>query len=260
MTPSPTPSHDPAHGPSRGHSHGHSHGHAHEHEFEPQLGLPERLPANETLLWQGSPDWRALAVRAFHLRKLAAYFGVLALLRAAFVLSDGGSAAVALLAGGWIASLGAMAMSGLALVAWLSARGAVYTLTDRRVVMRIGVVLTVTFNLPHRHIAAAGLTLHPDRTHGDLPLTLRAGDQIAWLQLWPHVRPWKVRHAQPMLRCIPDAPRVARLLAHAWSQATGVALDAAAGMPATPAQGPAASAPAPTTPRHGGAQTALAGH
>ena len=28
----------------------------HEHELEPQYGLPERLPATEKILWQGSPD------------------------------------------------------------------------------------------------------------------------------------------------------------------------------------------------------------
>ena len=43
----------------------------HEHELEPQYGLPERLPATEKILWQGSPDARALARSAFHIRKLA---------------------------------------------------------------------------------------------------------------------------------------------------------------------------------------------
>ena len=42
-------------------------------------------------------------------------------------------------------------------MAWLSARNTVYTITDRRVVMRIGIVLTLTFNLPFKRIAAAGL-------------------------------------------------------------------------------------------------------
>ena len=56
--------------------------HGHEHEFEPQFGLPERLPAGERILWQGSPDFRALARNAFHLRKLALYFSVLLVARA----------------------------------------------------------------------------------------------------------------------------------------------------------------------------------
>ena len=40
-------------------------------------GLPERLPDGERLLWQGAPDWRALARQAFHVRGLAIYFGAI---------------------------------------------------------------------------------------------------------------------------------------------------------------------------------------
>ena len=65
-------------------------------EFEPQHGLPERLPAGEKLLWQGAPGAWRLAVQAFHFRKLAIYF--LAMLAWKFTsdLSDGASAVVAL--------------------------------------------------------------------------------------------------------------------------------------------------------------------
>ena len=68
----------------------------HEHEFEAQYGLPERLPAGERLLWQGAPAWRELARRAFHLDKLALYFGVILALRATVVVADGGNLATAL--------------------------------------------------------------------------------------------------------------------------------------------------------------------
>ena len=61
-------------------SHPHT-AHAHEHEYEPQHGLPERLPADERILWQGGPDLRRLGLRVFHLRKLALYFVALLLLR-----------------------------------------------------------------------------------------------------------------------------------------------------------------------------------
>ena len=42
----------------------------HEHEFEPQFGLPERLPSDEFIVWQGSPDVGALTSSAFHIKKL----------------------------------------------------------------------------------------------------------------------------------------------------------------------------------------------
>ena len=221
--------------------------HGHEHEFEAARGLPEALPADEKLLWQGSPDWRALARRAFHLRKLALYFAVLVLLRAAFVFDDTGSTATALRATFGPLALAAVALGLIGLMAWLSARSTVYTLTDKRVVMRIGIVLTLTFNIPYKRIAAAGLHLDTGG-RGDLPLALLPPDRIALLHLWPHARPWRVSRPEPMLRCVPDAAEVARLLAQAWSQATGLAPE------------PRAAAPRPETSAHGSNQPALAGH
>jgi hypothetical protein len=222
--------------------------HGHEHEFEAQRGLPEALPANEKLLWQGSPDWRLLARRAFHLRKLALYFAVLVLLRAAFVFDDTGSVVAALRATLGPLALAAIALGLIGLTAWLSARSTVYTLTDRRVVMRIGIVLTLSFNIPLKRIATAGLQLDRDGC-GDLPLTLLPPDRIALLHLWPHARPWRVSRPEPMLRCVPDAAGVARLLTLAWSEATGLAAQAR-----TAAPRPDAAVPA------GNGQPALAGH
>jgi hypothetical protein len=222
----------------------------HEHEFEPQRGLPESLPKDETLLWQGSPGWRMLARRAFHLRKLTLYFAVMVLLRAAFVYHDTGSVVEALRATPGPLALAAIALGLVALLAWLTARSAVYTITDKRVVMRIGIVLTLTFNIPFKRIASAGLHLESDGS-GDLPLLLLPPDRIAYLHLWPHARPWRVGRPEPMLRCVPDAATVARLLTRAWSEATGLAADSRA----QPEAARAGSVPQP-----GNGQPALAGH
>lgn len=197
-----------------------------EHEHEPMTGLPELLPAGERILWQGSPDWRALALRAFHVRKLAVYFALMLALRGATVVADGGTALAALRA---VAALVPLALLGLGLtllIAWLSARSTVYTLTDRRVVMRIGIVLTLSFNLPLKRIAAADAAQAPRGTT-DIALELSGNDRIAWLQLWPHARPWRLAKPQPMLRCLPQGEQVARLLAQAWSGATGLGVPAA---------------------------------
>jgi hypothetical protein len=77
-------------------------------------------------------------------------------------------------------------------------------LTNRRVVMRIGIVLTLTFNLPCKRIVGAGLRLDANGS-GDLALTLRGEDRIAYLHLWPHARPWKLARPEPMLRSVPQA-------------------------------------------------------
>ena len=207
----------------------------HEHELEPQYGLPERLPADEKILWQGSPDARVLARSAFHLRKLVLYFTALIALQAANVAADGAGVADVLLALVWPAGLSALGLLGVWTLAWLTARTAVYTVTDRRVVMRIGIVLTLTFNLPLRTIESAGMRQGPDG-HGDIVLTLKGPDHIAWLHLWPHARPWHLARTQPMLRALPQVADVAALLQRAWSAQTGGAVEALA----TPASAPAA--------------------
>ena len=222
--------------------------HGHEHEFEAARGLPEPLPPGEQLLWQGSPDWRVLARRAFHLRKLAAYFGALLVLRVGFLVGDGAALAEALRSTLGPLALAALGLALVGLMAWLSARSTVYTITDKRVVMRIGIVLTLTFNIPFKRIAAAGLHLDAGGT-GDLPLTLLGKDRIAYLHLWPHARPWRLGRPEPMLRSVPQAALVARLLTEAWSRATGVAAPAAAS--------PASPTPAEHGQGHG--QPALAG-
>ena len=191
-----------------------------EHEYEPQRGLPEVLPAGETLIWQGSPDWRALARGAFHLRKLAVYFALMLALRGVVAYADGRSAADAVMAALWLLPLAALGLGLVAMLAWLSARGTVYTLTSKRVVMRIGIVLTVTYNLPFQRIARADLALDADG-HGDIALALAGKDRIAYLQLWPHARPWRMARPEPSLRSVPDAARLAQTLVAAWAAATG---------------------------------------
>jgi len=61
----------------------------HEHEWEAAPGLPAPLPQGETVLWQGSPDWRQLALHAFHVRKIAIYFGLMLAVQGAFLLGEG---------------------------------------------------------------------------------------------------------------------------------------------------------------------------
>jgi hypothetical protein len=185
-----------------------------EHEFEAEYGLPSPLPAGERLLWQGQPDGARLARDALHWRALTWYFGVILAWRAGFVLTDGGSVLQALVAAAWLLPLAAFAIGIALTLATLIRRTTVYTLTDRRVVMRIGIVLTVTFNLPYRQIDNAALRLGADGL-GDIVLTIGGGNRIGYIHLWPHARPWHVRAPQPMLRALPDAQRVAALLARA---------------------------------------------
>lgn len=187
---------------------------------EPVPGLPEKLPEGERILWQGAPDWKALAVEAFHIRKVALYFVLLMAWRVAASLEAGagltaaGTAALALLPSA------AAAVGLLSLAAWMSARATLYTITNRRVAMRIGVALTKTFNIPFPAIESAQLKVSPKGT-GDIALVLQAGSRIGYAHLWPHARPWFVNRPQPALRAIAQAGKVAAELRTAMEAQAG---------------------------------------
>ncbi len=205
----------------------------HEHEFEAAPGLPEPLPAGERILWQGGPQWRALCLHVFHLRKLAIYFGAMMGLQAVYLMGDPQVSIVRSLVASGIAA--AFALGLLALVAWGVARTTLYTLTSRRVVMRIGIVLTITLNLPLRQLRGADLLAHTDG-HGDVSLALAGTKRIGWFHLWPHARPWALRDPQPAMRCIADAQAVGQRLMTAW-QAANPGIAARTEPAATPAPG-----------------------
>lgn len=192
----------------------------HEHEFEPSFGLPEPLPKGEQILWQGAPDFKDMALRVFHIRKIAIYFALMIASRGIYLsLAD---ASVFDVAKGvmLVTLLAAVALGALATLAWLTSSTTAYTLTDQRMVMRIGIVLTLTFNLPLKRLSNAGLQL-TEGGFGDIPLALNGGDRIGWLNLWPHARPWHIAKPEPMLRCIPQAQAVAAQLQQAWTAING---------------------------------------
>lgn len=181
-------------------------------EREAQPGLPEPLPAAESMLWQGSPDWRSLARRAFHCYKVAAYFLLLAVWLVAEGVHDGVAMGELLDTLSLLGLLAFCAIGLLALLAWASAREAIYTVTERRVVMRFGIALRLTLNLPFRVVDEVSVKRHGDGS-GDIAFRLGTGDRVSYLVLWPHARPWRVRHPELTLRCVPDVERVARLVA-----------------------------------------------
>ncbi|MES2978347.1 MAG: photosynthetic complex putative assembly protein PuhB [Pseudomonadota bacterium] len=193
----------------------------HEHEFEAAPGLPEPLPAGEQILWQGTPDWRTLAIEALHVRKLALYFAAMWGLQAAYLAGQpSGEMGRSLLTS---AAMAAIALVLLSATAWFAARSTLYTLTNKRVVMRVGIVLTLTFNLPLSQVAAASLRMGSGGK-GDVALRLKGPDRIAWLHLWPHARPWALKNPEPSLRCLADASAVGALVQQAWQAANpGVA-------------------------------------
>ncbi len=180
-----------------------------EYEDEPIPGLPGRLPPGETIIWQGAPEWRGVARGVFHVRAVLIWFLFVASL--AFVA--GGTGIIGALTTLGVAGLG---LGVLAVLARAQAKSTIYTLTNRRVVLRFGVALPKCVNVPLALVgradakpAGAGIV--------DVSLTPTVRFPLAYLQMWPHVRPWKFGSPQPMLRAVPEAfvPMLADALAKA---------------------------------------------
>jgi hypothetical protein len=181
--------------------------------FEPIPGLPAEPPKGETLLWQGRPATLPLAREAFKLNWILGYFAVIVAWRASAGFADAGLAG-AFAFGLPYVILGALGVAVVMLLAWAQARGTIYTITSARVVMRIGAALNVTLNLPYPMIGSANLVLGA-KGHGTIAMQTLGDTRLSYLVLWPHVRPWRLARAEPALRCIPDAVKVAGILADA---------------------------------------------
>lgn len=194
-----------------------NHGHD-DYAVEPIPGLPERPPEGERVLWQGAPEWRRLARQVFHVRAVGLYFLALILWRAGARLAETGDARLAVATALGLLPIALIGVGLLALLAWLSARSTIYTITNRRVVLRIGVALPTAINIPFRLVESADLKAASDGI-GDIALKLMDSERIGYSTLWPHARPFAINKPRPMLRAIPNAATVAALLGSAVADA-----------------------------------------
>jgi len=198
--------------------------------FEPVRGLPAALPPGERLQWQGSPDWKQLAVRAYHVRKIAVYFLLLMVWRIAVGLRDSHDARSILISCLFLALLGGIAVSVLSLLAYLNARSTVYSITSKRVLLRHGVAVPITMNVPFKLIDNAALRTFKNGT-GDISLALAPSERIGYIITWPHIRPGRITRPEPSLRALLEPAKVAEILGQA------LAADAGATATAPPAAG-----------------------
>jgi hypothetical protein len=192
--------------------------------------LPAPLPVGERVIWQGKPGFKGLALRSFHIREVAIYFGVLLAWRLWSNWSNGMPARDAAISALWLIAPAISAITVLAALAWLFRRAACYTITSKRVLFQFGVALPMTMNVPLSKITNAALKIHRDGS-GDIPLGVFDSKRVSYLLLWPHIRPWRLREPEPMLCALPDAAIVAAKLSEALGgqpAPAAVALSAAA--------------------------------
>lgn len=169
-------------------------------------------------LWSGRPAWASAAVRIWKLLWVAGYFTLL--------LADGARLALSARAppDAWTGEVKLLAMAtvvtaGLMGLAALTVRTTRYTIDARSVTLRYGMALPATLVIPFAAIEHVGVRIHSDGS-GDVALRLKPGRAVIYPKLWPHARPWRLRRAEPMLRCVPDAGVAAALLCRALSAQT----------------------------------------
>lgn len=179
--------------------------------IEPIEGLPERPPEGEHILWQGRPDWWALAKDSLNVWWVMGYFLFLAAWRFVSLVDQVPLARALVLALPFII-LGGIVCGLLMIFAYVQARTTMYTVTNKRVAMRIGAALTVTLNLPYRQIVNADLRMRGKT--GTIAFEVPKDVKLGYLTCWPHVRPWR-SPVQPALRCIPEPKKIAEMISDA---------------------------------------------
>jgi hypothetical protein len=173
---------------------------------------------------------------------MSVYFLILALWRGTALVAGGASHVAVLQGMALVLAVGTIPIALLVLYGWASARSTVYTVTSRRVVIRTGVALPMTVNIPFAVIGSAALAQHADGT-GDIALQITPPHRVSWLGLWPHTRSWHVSKPQPTLRAVAEPEAVAQLLARALAGAAAMPVRALASQPIGRAAGkPAAEA------------------
>lgn len=198
-------------------------------------GIGEALPEGESLLWTGSPVRHEVARRVCHARGVLWYFGGLGALVLAGGVSDG-SVRPSLAGAAILLAMGATVFGFAHVYAALVARTTVYALTERRLVLRIGVAIPAVLNVPLEQIESVDLR-GLRRGAGDITVTLGGSVRLAYLLLWPHARPWRYSRPEPALRGIADAGVVGGLLADAVrARLAQLEADAQHGADATSAQ------------------------
>ena len=180
---------------------------------EPINGLPELPPRGEVILWQGRPNWLRLTVESLNLWWVVAYFAVLTTWRFITVI-DVLSFERAIIMTLPFVIMTLIVVLLLMLVGFIQARATVYTITNRRVAMRIGAALTVTLNIPYTQIENAAVSVGKADC-GNIALETKGASKFSYLVLWPHIRSWKLSKPEPTLRAIPDVQSVAQILAKA---------------------------------------------
>jgi hypothetical protein len=191
-----------------------------EHEIEPLPGLPGVPPAGEVVLWQGRPSSALVARHLLKVRWIVGYFLILASWALVAGLNDGQPTGGILFSVAVLTALAGVLIGMIELFAWAVEKTTLYTITTERVVMRFGVAISMTLNLPFRQIDSVSLAKIGEKA-GVIAIALLPGQRLSWLIQWPHVRGFRFSKPEPSLIFLADAEKAAKVLSAAVGQYRG---------------------------------------
>lgn len=201
-------------------------------------GVAHALPPGERLLWQGTPEPGLVARHVFHRWLVIGYF---AIVTGWWVFSTYGTvemdAFLPML--GMRLGLAAIVIGTVEFLARTVSKTTLYAITSKRLVLKIGMVLPMSINVPFGVLQNAAVGRFRDKT-GQIALTLVPGNRLAYVALWPHCKVFNMTQPQPVLRGLADPEAVAAVLRDA-------VLADAAERAETLEVGDATRAPAPTS-------------
>lgn len=189
-------------------------------DSRPLDAAPDGMAKDERIVWQGAPTWRGFALHALHLRAVSLYFLAILAWRFGAEVMATGSAAAGAVSAAWALALAVPVLGFLALYARLVTRSTRYTVTTRRIVLRIGVALPMTVTIPVDLVASLNLRTNADGT-GDVTLDVLPDRRLSYTVLWPHARPWTFARPEAALRAIPEAEAVAGVIAGMLARQAG---------------------------------------
>jgi len=173
-------------------------------------GVAHALPPGERLLWQGTPEPGLVARHVFHRWLVIGYF---AIVTGWWVFGTYGKvemdAFLPML--GMRLGLAAIVIGTVEFLARTVAKTTIYAITSRRLVLKIGMVLPMSINVPFNVLQNAAVGRFRDGT-GQIALTLVPGNRLAYVALWPHCRVFNVTQPQPVLRGLAEPEVVAAVL------------------------------------------------
>ena len=188
-------------------------------DSRPVSEAPAALAGDERIVWQGAPDWRRFALSVMKIRTIALYFAVIMVARFAADLVAGQGVGAGLVSAAWTLCLALPVLGFLAIYAKLVARSTRYTVTTKRLVLRIGVALPMTVTIPVDLVETLDLRRHADGS-GDILIGVLPKQRLSYSVLWPHARPWCFSRPQAALRAVPQAEAVAETIGRMLAEVT----------------------------------------